>query len=57
MTEEDKRNIAVGKAYLRWYAAAKGYRNVNADVAPEAIMHDAGSVLYDARINHKSGEK
>lgn len=33
---------AIGNAYLRWYGAAKGYRDIVADVAHKAITTDAG---------------
>jgi len=37
----DAGDAAIGKAYLRWYGAAKGYREIDVDAAHEAILHDA----------------
>lgn len=38
---EASKDAEIGRAYLRWYASAKGYRNVIADSAHEAITIDA----------------
>jgi hypothetical protein len=38
---EALKDAEIGRAYLRWYASAKGYRNVIADSAHEAITIDA----------------
>jgi len=37
----DARDAAIGKAYLRWYGAAKGYREIDVDAAHKTILHDA----------------
>lgn len=36
-----REKAAIGTAYLRWYGSAKGYRDVIADAAHDAIMRDA----------------
>jgi hypothetical protein len=38
---EAVKDAEIGRAYLRWYASAKGYSNVIADSAHEAIAIDA----------------
>jgi hypothetical protein len=37
------RDAAIGRAYGRWYGAARGYTGVIADAAHEAILRDAFS--------------